>query len=76
MTESAKDILAIPISSLALESAFSNGGTVLDDFRSLLLPTVVEALICSEDWLRNPDNHGNDEEDEEEQIQFEKGVLL
>ncbi|CAN0826984.1 Putative AC9 transposase [Linum grandiflorum] len=72
----AKDILAVPISSVASESAFSNGGRVLDNFRSSLLPTIVEALICTEDWLRNPDDTSNDEEDEEEQIQFAKGMFL
>ncbi|CAN1787344.1 Zinc finger BED domain-containing protein RICESLEEPER 2 [Linum perenne] len=70
MSEIAKDILAIPLSSVASESTFSNGGRVLDDFRSSLLPKIVEALICPEDWLRNPDDNGNDEEDEEDQIQF------
>ncbi|CAN1789421.1 Zinc finger BED domain-containing protein RICESLEEPER 2 [Linum perenne] len=74
MSEIAKDILAIPVSSVASESAFSNGGRVLDDFRSSLLPEIVEALICSEDWLRNPDDNGNDEEDEEDQIQFMEGM--
>ncbi|CAN0905599.1 Putative AC9 transposase [Linum grandiflorum] len=43
----AKDILAVHISSIASESAFSNGGRVLDDFRSSLLPTIAEALICT-----------------------------
>ncbi|CAN0926668.1 Putative AC transposase [Linum grandiflorum] len=74
LSEIAKDILAIPISSVASESAFSNGGRVLDDFRSSLLPSIVEALICTEDWLRNPDDTRNDEEDEEEQIQFAKEI--
>ncbi|CAN1127288.1 Putative AC9 transposase [Linum perenne] len=73
MTEIAKDILAIPISSVS-ETAFSNGGRVLDDFRSSLIPSIVEALICSEDWLRNPDDNGNDAEDEEDQIEFEKEI--
>ncbi|CAN1285997.1 Putative AC transposase [Linum perenne] len=76
MSEIAKDILAIHVSSVASESAFSNGGRVLDDFRSSLLPEIVEALICSEDWLRNPDDNGNDEEDEEDQIQFMEGMSL
>ena len=68
LSEMAKDILAIPISYVASESAFSNGGRALDDFRSSLLPTIVEALICIEDWLRNPNDPSNDEEDEQEQI--------
>ncbi|KAL7121034.1 hypothetical protein ACP275_02G158800 [Erythranthe tilingii] len=52
MARMARDILAIPVSSVASESAFSTGGRVLNKFRSSLLPTTVEALICSQDWIR------------------------
>ncbi|CAN1233197.1 Putative AC transposase [Linum perenne] len=52
VSEMAKDILAVPISTVASESCFSTGGRVLDNFRSSLTPHVVEALICAEDWLR------------------------
>ncbi|KAK9074591.1 hypothetical protein SSX86_007189 [Deinandra increscens subsp. villosa] len=48
----AKDILAIPVSSVASESAFSTGGRVIDAYRSSLSPPVVEALICTQDWIR------------------------
>jgi len=49
----ARDVLAIPISTVAFESAFSNEGRVLDTFRSSLSPLTIEALICTQDWLKN-----------------------
>jgi hypothetical protein len=48
----ARDVLAIPISSVASESAFSTSGRILDDFRSSLTPFMLEALVCTQDWLR------------------------
>ncbi|CAI0474514.1 unnamed protein product [Linum tenue] len=66
--EMARDILAVPISTVASESAFSTGGRVLDSFRTSLSPEVVEALICCEDWIRSSDSElvvdGEDEGDE------------
>ncbi|KAE8732306.1 hypothetical protein F3Y22_tig00002237pilonHSYRG01564 [Hibiscus syriacus] len=44
----ARDILAIPISTVASEFAFSAGGHVLDSFRSSLTPKIVECLICAQ----------------------------
>ena len=49
----ARDILAIPVSSVASKSAFSTGGRVLNKFRSSLLPSTIEALVCAQDWIRS-----------------------
>lgn len=48
----ARNVLSIPVSTVASESAFSTGGRVLDSFRTSLTPRMVEALICAQDWLR------------------------
>ncbi|KAM3287096.1 zinc finger BED domain-containing protein RICESLEEPER 1 [Capsicum chacoense] len=48
----ARDILAVPGSTLGPELAFSNRGRVLDLHRSTLNPHAREALICGQDWLR------------------------
>ncbi|KZV39819.1 hypothetical protein F511_27822 [Dorcoceras hygrometricum] len=48
----AKDIFAIPSSTVASEATFSLGKRVVDPFRSCLSPKMVEALVCTSDWLR------------------------
>ena len=50
LSKLARDLLAVPISTIAFESAFSTGRRVLDVFRSSLTPKMVEALICTQDW--------------------------
>ena len=59
----ARDVLAIQVSTVASEAAFSAGGRVIDPFRSRLDPYVVEALICTKDWVaasRKNDNKRGD----------------
>ncbi|KAK1381706.1 hypothetical protein POM88_019441 [Heracleum sosnowskyi] len=48
----AKDILVIPVSTVASESAFSTSGRILDPFRSSLSPKMLEALVCTQSWLK------------------------
>ncbi|XP_075101851.1 zinc finger BED domain-containing protein RICESLEEPER 2-like [Nicotiana tabacum] len=45
LAETARDILAIPISSVASECALSTGQHLLDSFRSSLTPKLVQALV-------------------------------
>ncbi|WOL05039.1 zinc finger BED domain-containing protein RICESLEEPER 1-like [Canna indica] len=60
LSSMSRDILAIPVSIVASESAFSTSGRVLDPFRS---SKVVEAPICTQDWLRQSHEHIRVEED-------------
>lgn len=59
LSKIAKDILVVPASTVPSESAFSTSGRVLDQFRSSLKPTTVEALVCSQDWIRSEKNNDN-----------------
>ncbi|MFS7994750.1 putative HAT dimerization domain, ribonuclease H-like superfamily [Helianthus anomalus] len=47
------DILAIPVTTVASESAFSVGGRVIDPHRSCLGTKTVDMLICGADWYRH-----------------------
>lgn len=49
----ARDILAIPMSSIASESALFTEKRILDPYRSSLSPRTVEALICTQNWLHS-----------------------
>ncbi|CAN0838804.1 Zinc finger BED domain-containing protein RICESLEEPER 2, partial [Linum grandiflorum] len=53
LSKMACEIMAIPITSVASESAFSTGGRAIDSKRASLGKNTVEALLCSEDWLRD-----------------------
>lgn len=53
LSELVKDVLAVQVSSVASESAFSTSGRILDPYRSCLTPYMIEALVCLQQWLRN-----------------------
>jgi hypothetical protein len=44
----ARDVLAMPISTVTSESTFSTRGRILDPFKNSLSPLTVEALICTQ----------------------------
>lgn len=52
----AKDVLAIQVSTVASESAFSTGGRILDPFHSSLSPMMVKVIICTQNWLKASPN--------------------
>jgi len=69
----AKDILACPPSTVAIESAFSAGRRILDDKRAALTPNTIKVLICLKDWqmaYNRSQDQPRPEDDEDEIDQF------
>nr|KAJ0204862.1 hypothetical protein LSAT_V11C500286150 [Lactuca sativa] len=49
--KSLRYILAILISNVALESSFSTGDRIVGPHRNKLLPSTIETIICTRNWL-------------------------
>jgi hypothetical protein len=52
LSQIARDVMSIQVSTVASESAFSAAGQVVDPYRNRLDPEMVQALICTKDWIR------------------------
>ena len=48
----ARDVLAIPITSVASESSFSMGGRILNKYRGTMLSKHVEVMVTAQNWSR------------------------
>lgn len=74
----AKKFLTVPATSVSSESTFSASGRTLDDYRSSLSPSTVEALVCSSSWIRG-EHDGSftyvEQEDDVENISFPKSLV-
>ncbi|CAN6456065.1 unnamed protein product [Victoria cruziana] len=53
LSKMARDILGIPVSTVALDSTFSTGSKMLDTYRSSLDLQTLQALMCAQDWLQD-----------------------
>ncbi|XP_048334044.2 zinc finger BED domain-containing protein DAYSLEEPER [Ziziphus jujuba] len=52
LSKMARDILSIPVSTVATDAVFDTSIKEMDRYRSSLRPETVEALICAKDWLQ------------------------
>lgn len=64
LSNMARDILSIPITTVASESCFSMGGQILTKWRASLKPENAEALVTTHSWLFGYKIDG-DEDDQE-----------
>ena len=51
----ARDVFAVPVSTVPSESCFSSANRILSDKRSKLGPHVFERLVCLKDWIQAED---------------------
>ncbi|XP_024006466.1 zinc finger BED domain-containing protein RICESLEEPER 2-like [Eutrema salsugineum] len=61
LSEIARDVLAMQVTSVASESAFSTSNRILNPSRSCLTHYMIEVLMCTEQWMKT-DSHLNEKE--------------
>ncbi|XP_060971718.1 zinc finger BED domain-containing protein DAYSLEEPER-like isoform X2 [Cannabis sativa] len=59
----AKDVFVVPVRTVASESTFSTVGRHVSSHRSRLHPSTLEALVCTQNWLKT-DKKVNDEDND------------
>ncbi|RDX86835.1 Zinc finger BED domain-containing protein DAYSLEEPER, partial [Mucuna pruriens] len=52
LSKMARDILSVPVSTVAPDSVFYSKINEMDQYRSSLRPETVEALVCTKDWMQ------------------------
>ncbi|CAN1351906.1 Putative AC transposase [Linum perenne] len=57
LAKMARDVLAVPVTTIAPEAALKSEGRVLNEFMSSLSPRLAEVIVCTRDWLRPSSEH-------------------
>ena len=52
LSKMARDVLVVPMSTVASELAFSTKGCIFDPFQSSLSPLIVQNLVCTQNWVQ------------------------
>ncbi|KAJ9546731.1 hypothetical protein OSB04_019274 [Centaurea solstitialis] len=79
LSKMARDLLVVPISTVASESTFTTSGSVLDSFSSSLTPKIVQALVYTQEFAKlrvvgTSSSSVRDHGDDDTQTEASKGM--